>query len=301
MGDVDGDQKEDFFVGGSAGFSGILYRQVGNDRFEMIKEGPWNVDAASEDSGVVFFDADNDGDMDLFVVSGGNEFAPGSPNLQDRLYVNNGNGSFTKAKNVLPEYFTSGSCVIPFDYDRDGDMDLFVGGRLIPGKYPLSASSHLLENSEGVFVDVSEQRAPGFKDLGMVTAACWADLDQNGESDLIIVGEWMPVSVFHQQNGNFSRASDNGLEDSGGWYYSIAAEDMDDDGDIDLVAGNLGLNYKYKASPEEPFQVYSGDFDDNGRLDIVLSYYEHGDVFSGPWKGLFFSANTRPQEKISNL
>jgi hypothetical protein len=280
VGDVNGDGREDFFLCGAAGISGRLFLQNNSGTFSEVKEGAWSADQASEDMGIALVDIDNDNDLDMFIVSGGNEFEPGDPALQDRLYVNTGGGKFKKKSGALPTYLTSGSCVQPYDFDRDGDLDLFVGGRLIPGKYPHPASSHLLENEGGKFRDVSAEKAPEFKQIGMVTSARWIDHNNDALIDLVLVGEWMPVTIFTQlSDGRFKKQDFEGLEDSEGWYYGVATNDIDDDGDVDLVVGNLGLNYKYKASKEEPFEVYSHDFDNNGRLDIVLSYYEQGESY----------------------
>ena len=280
VGDVNGDNREDFFVGGAAGSSGILYLQNSSGEFDPVENGAWSADYACEDMGIAFFDADGDNDQDLFIVSGGNEFEVGATELQDRLYLNTGSGKFVRSLNSLPKYLSSGSCIRPNDFDKDGDMDLFVGGRLVPGKYPNPADSYLLENQGGKFVDVTAEKAPGLNELGLVTAACWMDQDNDGMDDLVVVGEWMPITLFAQNpEGKFEKQEMDGLEDSNGWYYEVKAEDMDGDGDEDLVVGNLGLNYKYKATSEEPFEVYSYDFDDNGSLDIVLSYYEHGVSF----------------------
>ena len=280
VGDVNGDQREDFFIGGAAGISGKLFTQNENGTFSEKKQGGWTQDKASEDMGMALIDVDGDKDLDLFVVSGGNEFNENDKALQDRLYINNGKGKFTKNTKALPKYFTSGSCVIPNDFDNDGDLDLFIGGRLTPKKYPHAASSHLLENKGGVFVDVSDEKAPELNNLGMVTSASWTDYNNDGLNDLVVVGEWMPVTIFTQSEaGDFKKQILSGLEDSEGWYYSVETADMDNDGDQDIIVGNLGLNYKYKATAKEPFEVYSYDFDENGSLDIVLSYYEHGIAF----------------------
>lgn len=296
VGDVNGDQREDFFVGGAAGYAGTLYIQNKEEGFDPVKNGAWSQDKASEDMGVVFFDADTDGDLDLFIASGGNEFAVDAPELQDRLYLNNGRGQFTKSTTAIPSYLSSSACVKPHDFDKDGDLDLFVGGRLVPGQYPKPADSKLLENRGGKFVDITEAKAPGLNALGMVTSACWMDYDQDGMDDLVVVGEWMPVTVFSQSSDqDFEKEEVEGLEDSNGWYYKVKADDIDGDGDVDLVVGNLGLNYKYKASVDEPFEVYSYDFDDNGTLDIVLSYYEHGEAF--PVRGKDCSTQQIPSLK----
>ncbi|WP_041632823.1 VCBS repeat-containing protein [Maribacter sp. HTCC2170] len=276
VGDVNGDDREDFYLGGAAGFPGKLFTQNSNNTFDEIN-GPWSKDSASEDMGATFVDIDGDKDLDLFVVSGGNEFDLDDPALKDRLYINNGSGSFTKNTNAIPNYLSSGSCVMPHDFDNDGDIDLFIGGRLIPRKYPHPANSVLLENKGGKFIDVTSTLAPELNELGMLTAATWTDYNGDGLVDLVVVGEWMPITIFSQnRKGGFTKSS---IENTEGWYYEIKSDDLDGDGDQDLVAGNLGLNYKYKASVEAPFEVHSYDFDNNGSLDIVLSYYEHGEAF----------------------
>ncbi len=280
VGDVDRDGLDDFFVGGSAGFSGTLFIQKKIGGFKEIKDGAWSIDKVSEDMGSTFFDVDNDGDLDLFVVSGGNEFSPNSKELQDRIYINNGFGVFKKDVKRVASYLTSGSVVEKADYDDDGDLDLFIGGRLIPGNYPKAANSILLENRNGYLVDVTAEISPQFQSLGMVTSAEWVDLNKDKRLDLVVVGEWMPVTIFIQNDyGKFSVQKFEGIEDTEGWYYKVISKDMDKDGDEDLIVGNLGLNYKYKASNETPFEVYSYDFDKNGNTDIVLSYYEEGKMF----------------------
>ena len=293
VGDANADGLEDFYVGGASGFLGALFFQKADGTFAQSKQSAWTGDQICEDLGATFFDADSDGDLDLYVVSGGNEFNENDPALQDRLYLNKGRGKFEKAENRLPEIRTSGSQVLPADFDQDGDVDLFVGGRLVPGKYPFPASSFILQNEGGYFKNVTKKIAPGLINLGLVTDAVWTDFNGDGALDLVVVGEWMPVTLFENKNGRFQNTTATaGLSNSAGWYYGIVAADFDGDGDPDLVAGNLGLNYKYKASPEAPFEVFCDDFDENGQPDIVLSYYEHGEQF--PLRGRSCSSEQIP-------
>ena len=294
-GDVDGDGLEDFYVGGAAGASGELFVQREDGTFRAAG---WDLDPEHEDLGATFFDADGDGDLDLYVVSGGNAFDIGSPLLQDRLYLNDGRGRFARTSGALPEMRTSGSRVRPADYDGDGDTDLFVGGRLVPGHYPQPAASYLLENDGGRFTDVTPRLAPELTEAGMVTDAAWSDYDTDGDLDLVVVGEWMPFTVYEQDASaeagrRFIRTEP--LRQTSGWWFSVAAADLDGDGDDDYVAGNLGLNYKYEASPEAPFQVYADDFDRSGTRDIVLSYYDDGTEV--PLRGRSCSAQQVPQIK----
>ncbi|HET6994987.1 MAG TPA: VCBS repeat-containing protein [Chitinophagaceae bacterium] len=281
-GDVNNDGFDDFFIGGPAGQSGVLYIQSNRGKFKPAKQQPWQADAISEDISSVFFDADNDGDQDLYVVSGGNEWLMPGPELQDRLYINDGNGNFTKAINALPEEFFSGSCVIANDFDKDGDLDLFVGARCIPGYYPMSAGNTLLRNDfsksshQVHFTDVT--KIMGGDELfkaGMVADAIWNDLDSDGWQDLIVVGDWMPISIFHNDAGkkftNITAVS--ALDKSNGWWCKVVPADIDHDGDIDLIAGNLGSNTQFKVSNEEPLVTYAADFDNNGRVDPVMTWF----------------------------
>ncbi|WP_299552458.1 VCBS repeat-containing protein [Seonamhaeicola sp.] len=294
IGDVNGDTLDDFFIGGSAGNSGTLFMQNPDGRFKEEKNDAWSVDKNCEDMGSTLFDIDNDGDLDLFVVSGGNEFEKNSNLLRDRLYINDGHGKFKKATNV-PGYKISGSVVEQADYDNDGDIDLFVAGRLTPGTYPHPTSSKLLENQNGSLKDVTDERFPELNNLGLITSAKWIDLNNDNLLDLVVVGEWTPVMTYINQGGTFSSYTYNGLKNSNGWYYKVESADIDNDGDNDLVLGNLGLNYKYKATESTPFQVHSLDFDKNGSNDIILSYYDHGQVY--PVRGRSCSIEQIPSLK----
>jgi hypothetical protein len=227
--------------------------------------------------GSTLFDADRDGDLDLYVVSGGAEFPQGSKMYEDRLYINDGTGNYTKAHSI--KTISSGSCVVPFDFDDDGDLDLFRGGQVVSGTYPKAPKSYLLINDNGKFVDKTKELAPGLDEVGMVTSAISVDLDGDKKSELVVVGEWMPVKIFRYNAGKLEDVSaDFRLENTTGWWSSVMAEDLDDDGDQDLILGNIGENYKFKASPEKPFQVFAKDFDGNGTNDVFLARYYKNDV-----------------------
>ncbi len=276
-GDVNQDGLEDVFVGGASGSAGMLYLQSKEGKFSPSNSNPWSADKESEDLGGLFFDADGDKDLDLYIVSGGAAFKAGDTRYQDRFYLNDGKGNFTKKSNALPRISASGEKVIANDFDGDGDLDLFVGGRIIPGKYPSPAESYLLENDKGIFKDVTNDKAPELKNIGMITDAIFSDVDGDKDMDLLAVGEWMEVSVFKNENGSFVHSTkEMGLSDTRGWWWSINEGDFDNDGDMDYVIGNMGKNKKFKASKEKPFIVYGNDFDDNGSNDIVLANY-YGD------------------------
>ena len=294
--DVNGDGLEDVYLGGAVNQAGVLFLQTTNSTFRKSQSQPWAKERGSEDVDALFFDADSDDDIDLYVVSGGNEHESGSIQYQDRLYLNDGKGTFSKSQ-ALPRFLCSGSKVITADYDQDGDLDLFVGGRQVPGQYPLPASSTLLRNdSQGgkvVFTAVTEQVAPDLQDLGMVTDASFGDFNQDQMVDLMIVGEWMNPILLVQNQGQFVNQSENfGLQSEKGWWFGLISYDFDQDGDLDFVAGNLGKNYKYHASPKEPFEVYAHDFDGSGSLDIVLGYQKQGSQY--PLRGRECSSNQMP-------
>ena len=273
--DVNNDGLEDIFVGGAANQSGALYLQNKEGNYVKNASQPWQVDKASEDLGVLFFDADQDGDQDLYVTSGGNEFKDGNRLLNDRLYINDGKGNFSKSKDRLPKIYQSTQSVKASDIDNDGDLDLFVGTRLISGKYTFPASSYLLINNKGKFSKASKNIAPDLENLGMVTDAVFSDIDGDNDEDLLIVGEWMTITVLENNQGSFTNTSEKfGLDDSTrGFWWSITAEDLDNDGDQDYIIGNLGRNNKFKASKEHPFKVYANDFDNNGTNDVVLAKF----------------------------
>ncbi|MFT7160636.1 MAG: hypothetical protein ACI9GZ_001812 [Bacteroidia bacterium] len=296
VGDINGDNLDDFFIGGSKGFEGTIYSQKGDASFVKRKQSSISSDTLHEDIDAIFFDADQDGDQDLYVVSGGNEMPAGNFYYQDRLYTNDGKGNFTRSINALPVLTSSGGVVNAHDFDKDGDLDLFVGARLLPGQYPRAGRSYLLENKNGRFEDVTAQHDKELESPGMVTDALWSDYDGDSDKDLILVGEWMPVTIFQNNHGKLEKIkNDSALIASKGWWFSITEADVDHNGMPDYLLGNLGENYKYTAKPHRPFKLYSNDFDGNGSLDIVLSYYEGDKLY--PLRGKQCSSEQIPDLK----
>ena len=275
-GDVNGDGLEDFFVGNALGASAALYTQNSDGSFNSSNKNLWNKERKYEDANAIFFDSDSDGDQDLYVVSAGYELEEDSPLLQDRLYKNDGKGNFSLSKNAIPKMITSGKSVTSGDYDNDGDLDLFVGGNVIPGKYPLSPKSYLLNNDNGKFTDVTEA-STSLSEAGMVSEAIFTDYDNDSDLDIMMVGEWMGPTFYKNTNGVFEKDTDiSGLENSEGWYFSVSAGDYDQDGDQDYVLGNLGKNSKFHPSKEKPLYIYAKDFDENGSFDVAMSKIFHG-------------------------
>ncbi|WP_018613433.1 VCBS repeat-containing protein [Segetibacter koreensis] len=276
--DINKDGLEDFFIGGAKNELSKIFIQNANSTFTIKEEPAFLKDVASEDVAATFFDADGDGDKDLYVGSGGYEFAENDPALQDRLYINDGKGNFTRKANALPDMLISTGCVKAGDIDGDGDDDLFVGGRLVPGKYPVSPESKILSNDgKGIFTDVTASIAKPIQKIGMVTDAAWIDMNKDNKLDLVIVGEWMPIKVFINQKGKFIDQSSSFIHfKSTGWWNRINATDMDGDGDTDLIVGNCGINTQFHADEKEPMTMYYKDFDNNGSIDPVLCYYIGG-------------------------
>ncbi len=276
--DVDGNGTSDVFIGGPYYKSGTICLQK-SGRFEL-KPLEKTEKKEAEDLGVLFFDADGDGDQDLYIVSGGYEGPLTKEHFEDRLYLNDGTGGFTVANEALPsDMLVSGSCVKAADFDRDGDLDLFVGGLVIPGSYPKPVSSYLLLNESdenGVrFVDITSQWCPDLLNIGLVKDALWSDFDGDGKMDLILAGEWMPITFFRNTGNGFNNITpSSGVEDKTGWWNSLSGADFDNDGDIDYMAGNLGLNSIFRASSDEPVVAYAADFDNSGTYDLILTLYE---------------------------
>lgn len=279
-GDVNKDGLEDIYLGGAKDQPGALYIQTANGHFKKSNEALFALDSASEDTDALFFDADKDGDQDLYVCSGGNEFSANSSALINRLYINDGNGKFTKSPQVLPSYiFESTSCVTAADYDNDGDMDLFVGVRLKPLNYGYPCKGYILQNNgKGIFTDVTMDVAPSLKEVGMITDAEWFDYDNDKHPDLVIVGEFMPVKILHNDGGKLIEVS-AGLTGTNGWWNRLVIADVNNDNYPDIIAGNHGLNSRFTAGPKTPVTLYAADFDENGKSEQIMTCYNHDTAY----------------------
>jgi hypothetical protein len=278
VGDVNGDGLDDIYVGGAKWQPGRLYMQQRDGTFRASAQPALAADSLHEDVDAVFFDANGDGHPDLYVVSGGNEFWGDDDALQDRLYINDGKGNFHRDAHALPRFAESGSVVVPGDFNGDGHLDLFVGRRAVARNYGLTPRSYLLQNDgTGHFVDVTREKGGALADAGMVSSAAWIDYDNDGQLDLVIVGEWMPVRVFRQETGKFVDCTvASGFGGTEGWWNTVAAVDLNGDGRQDLVLGNLGLNSYIRASAKEPARLYVGDFFGTGALKQILTSYKNG-------------------------
>lgn len=306
VGDLNNDSREDYIVGGAIAQAAEIYIQKVNGSFQKVNVPIFEKDKFYEDLGIQIFDADNDGDLDIYIASGGNEFNEGSQGYEDRFYENKGNLVFERNISAIPDTRISGLEVSVNDFDQDGDLDLFVGGRLSPKKYPYPSSSRILENRSASgsiqFVDVTEEKNPALTNIGLVTTSKWVDLDGDSWEDLVVAGEWLSIRFFKNNEGKtFKEVTEEVyLPEQRGWWYDIEKGDFDNDGDLDLIVGNLGLNYKYQASTEKPFRVYLNDFDKNATYDIVLSY--KSDDTEYPVRGRQCSSEQMPaiKEKFKN-
>lgn len=278
--DVNGDGLEDLFVGGAKLQAAQLYLRQKDGSLQLTQQNDIQKDLIMEDVAAHFFDANGNGHLDLYVGSGGYHFLPEDLALQDRLYLNDGAGNFSRAPDALPIMRSSTASVAVADVDGDGDLDIFVASRLVPGQYPLSPISYLLINDgQGKFSDQTNERAPALRQAGMLTAALWLDVNQDNTPDLITAGEWAPLRCFLNKNGQLHEAPHFFGQHTEGWWWSLAAADLDGDGDLDLVAGNLGENTSLKVSPKEPATLYFGDFDDNGAIDPLITHYIQGQEY----------------------
>ena len=278
--DIDGNGLDDILVGTAYLQNEAYFLQQTNGTFikKLLTGYATTYDKLQEDMGPLLFDADNDGDNDIYFASGSSEFVEGYKGFQDRLFINDGKGNFTKDTTALPKNFVSKSCVKAVDYDKDGDLDLFVGGRVTPGKYPQATSSFIFrndsKNGKAQFTDVTAAVAKGLLNVGLVCDAIWSDYDNDGWPDLILTGEWMPITIFKNNHGMFENVTtSSGIANELGWWNSITAGDFDNDGDMDYIAGNLGTNSFYQVSNQFPAHIYAADFDMNGSYDAIPTLF----------------------------
>lgn len=287
VGDITGNGLDDVFIGGAAGYAGKLFLQHKDGTFvESDEPAPWEDDSEFEDWGALFFDANGNGLLDLYVASGGYNLSSSSPLLQDRLYMNHGNNRFIREPDALPEMLTSTSAIVKGDFTGDGNPDLFIGGRLTPRNYPAPTRSYILKNDNGYFTDITADVAPELSEpAGMITDAVWIDFNGNGHKDLVTAGEWMPIHFFENNGEKLKNVTDQlNLPPMKGWWYSLSAGDFNNNGHVDLVAGNLGLNYTYTTSKESPFGVYGIESGGLQSSDIILTQNINGTEY--PFDGL---------------
>jgi hypothetical protein len=279
--DVNGDGIADLFVSGTGGQAGVLYLGQKDGTFKPAPDQPWADVKDSDDVGALFFDANGDGHADLFIASGGVRHERGDPALANRLYINDGKGHFTLAPaGTLPGNAESTCVAAAADFEKSGKVGLFVGGRVVPGRWPETPRSYLYRNLGGKLVDITDEYAPGLRTVGMVTAAVWADIDHDGRPDLVLATEWGPIAYFHNTgHGLENWTAKAGLDKRTGWWSSLAVADLDGDGRLDLIAGNVGLNTKYHASAAEPTVIFAGDLDGSGRQQLVEAQYEDGKLY----------------------
>lgn len=275
-GDINNDGLVDIFIGNALGAEAVLFLQNPDGTFAKTNEELWRTQAKYEDANALFFDCDADGDQDLYVVSAGYELSEDDPLLQDRLYINDGTGNFSPSPQALPKMLISGKSVVSGDYDSDGDLDLFIGGNVIPGKYPLLPSSYLLENNAGVFKDITSDH-PDLQQIGMISESLFTDFDNDDDLDLLVVGEWMSPTFFQNDLGKLTKVDRfQNLNAAKGWWFSVISGDFDQDGDQDYVLGNLGMNNKFHPTKEKPISIYAKDFDQNGSFDVALTKVADG-------------------------
>ncbi|CAN5345765.1 VCBS repeat-containing protein [soil metagenome] len=281
VGDVNGNSLDDLYIGGSADYPGTLYLQSEDGTFEEFNRNqPWINDQKHDDMGAVFFDANGNGHLDLYVTSGGYMFSPAEETLTDRLYINIGDGRFVRDGNALPRMYTSSSVVVPGDFNGNGQLDLFVGGRLTPLNYPRPARSYILENNNGRFTDVTAKVAPGLVEPGLITDAIWVDFDGDGQLDLVTAGKWLPIQFYRNEEGILKEVTSEVVDNpQRGWWYSLSYGDFTNNGAVDIIAGNLGLNDSFTTSEEKKFGVFANDFNDDMTIDLVYSVEEQGANF----------------------
>ena len=290
--DINHDGFQDVFIGSSRSFHNAIYLQQANGKFLKTDQPAMYLDSMYEDVDAAWADVNNDGNIDLIVASGGNEYFGTDEHLLPRVYLNDGKGHFTRLQNAFTNLYETFSCVVPYDFNGDGSVDLFIGGRVMPRTYGEMPHSYLLQNDgTGKFMDVTGKYAKELSQIGMVTNAVWCDIDKDGDKDLVVSCEWGGITAFINDNGKFNKKQ---LTEKNGWWNFILPVDIDNDGDTDFIAGNLGLNSRLKASDKEPVRLYYNDFDDNGKKEQIVTYYVNG-------KELPFASKDELQHQLPNI
>ena len=303
--DVNMDGLEDLFIGASAGQESQLYLQTKEGNFKLAESHPWNTNKNFTNAAALFFDADGDGDVDLYLVSGGADYPLNNKNYQDRIFENDGKGNFKIIENALPAETISSSCARAADINKDGLTDLFIGGRFMPGSFPKAPESYILKNLSRpghiLFEKDRIQTDTVLARPGMVTDALWIDLNKDGWQDLVVVGQFMPISIFENHNGILlNQTAAYGLNQTNGWWNRLLAADFDNDGDTDLVIGNMGTNTQFKASEKTPMSITYGDFNQDAVLDPILSYYVQGKSYPAATRDEIFDQLPSLQKKFSS-
>ncbi|MEP6647372.1 MAG: VCBS repeat-containing protein [Saprospiraceae bacterium] len=298
IGDVNGDKLDDIYLGNGSGFRKSLFIQNKNNSFTESHDPALRRDSIYEDCGAIFQDMDGDGDKDLVVVSGGSSFSANDPNYMSRYYQNDGKGNFTRALD-FPGIKTNAGAVLAIDFDKDNDLDLIIAGRSTPGRFPELPRSYLLRNDKGKFIDVTHEVFPELENLGMITDIKSGDLNGDQVPEIVFVGEWMPISVFSFEGNKFKNVTAAfGLDKTSGWWKSVLLSDMDNDGDLDIIAGNMGLNSRLVTSEAHPVTLISKDFDGNGSLDPVLCFYFNNKLYPYPGKDALIGQIPRLKKKF---
>jgi len=298
VGDINGDNLEDIYTGNGNGFPAVLLTQKANGSFAELSVPAFTVDAGYEDCGSVIEDIDGDGDKDLLVVSGGNAYPENALEYLPRYYTNDGKGGFTRAED-FPDIRINAGSILAVDFDQDNDKDILIGARCVPGAFPTAPKSYLLRNDNGKFTDVTKEIFPELDGIGMISDMEAADLDKDGKVEFILVGEWMPVSVFSFNGKKYvDKTKDYGLDNTAGWWKTVKAADIDADGDIDIVAGNMGLNHRLRASESQPVTLITKDFDGNGSLDPIMCYYADQKLYPFAGRDAIISQIPRLKKKF---
>ncbi|MEP6647659.1 MAG: VCBS repeat-containing protein [Saprospiraceae bacterium] len=297
-GDVNGDKLIDIYAGNGAGYSSDILLQNENGTFTPSRSSALERDSAFEDCGSILEDLDGDGDLDLVVISGGNAAQMNDPLYMTRYYTNDGKGIFTRSAD-FPIIRTNAGAILALDYDGDKDLDIFIGGKCSPGSFPTAAKSYVLRNDHGHFTDVTKDVFPLLDGIGMISDIKAGDLDRDGKPEIVVAGEWFPISIFSFEGGKYvDKTAVYGLEKTSGWWKCLSLADIDGDGDLDIFAGNIGLNNRLRTSVDQPVTLVTNDFDKNGSLDPIMCFYYNGKEYPYAGRDLIIAQIPRLKKKF---